>query len=83
MRNLFYELGVLFKGNMRECLALPIESFSFLPTPVSDSILTLSLPEKSQVRADSDLRSLYDKMKVVPLFFSHLPSAGQSSTSAF
>eukprot|EP01127_Copromyxa_protea_P015837 TRINITY_DN4618_c0_g1_i1.p1 TRINITY_DN4618_c0_g1~~TRINITY_DN4618_c0_g1_i1.p1 ORF type:complete len:227 (-),score=33.44 TRINITY_DN4618_c0_g1_i1:25-705(-) len=52
IRNLFYELGVLFK-----------ESFSILPTPVPDSILTLSLPEKARVRTDSDLRTLSDKMK--------------------
>jgi len=57
LRHTYYELG----GLMRK-------SFSYLPIPVPDNILTLSLPEKSVRETSSNLTVLTDKIKALSLF---------------
>lgn len=52
LRHVFYELGGLFAS-----------SFTFLPNPVADQILTLSLPQRSKTQATSQLPSLQEKIK--------------------
>jgi len=69
LRSVFYELG-----------ALLAKSFSYLPVPVADSIMTVSLPGRALAKVNSQLLSLQEKLKVIVLK-SHFPFGGSDFTS--
>jgi len=56
MRHIYYELGGLIR-----------KSFTYLPNPVADNILTLALPEKSVRETHSHLKSLNEKLRALSL----------------
>jgi len=56
MRHIYYELGVLIR-----------KSFTYLPNPVADSILTLALPEKSVRETHSHIKSLNEKLRALSM----------------
>jgi len=57
LRHAYYELGGLMK-----------KSFTYLPIPVPDNILTLSLPEKSVRQTSSNISVLREKIKALSQF---------------
>jgi len=56
MRHIYYELGGLVK-----------KSFTYLPNPVADSVLTLALPEKSVRETLSHIKSLNEKLRALSM----------------
>jgi len=54
LRRMYYELGGKFQ-----------ESFSYLPNPVADNLLTMSLPDKARELVESDRESLLERLRVL------------------